>query len=238
MANTWALQRLCRQQEGRVVELEALNSRKEEQLLKLHGRLEEALVVLQAGQRMYAEQQRVLDAQQASIAEICQKRAAAGTASIEIVAAATTLRKTGVAPDNAPCTQAQVADANTDSGTDGSLDDADTDADTEAEAGEEMAELARRAGELQAQLEALEAVAASAVEFTPPAAAARAASVRQPPEPTSSMQPAAEPPRLLEQLQGLIAKKDRLEAQLRQEQSDLEEQLQQFEQDGATEHRA
>jgi len=243
MASTWALQRLCKQQESRVVELEALNSRKEEQLLKLHGRLEEALVVLQAGQRMYAEQQRVLDAQQASIAEICQKRVAAGTASFEIEAAAAPLRKTGTASDSAPSRQAQAADANTDSGTDGSLDGADTDADTEAEAGEEMAELARRAGELQAQLEALEAAAASAIELSPPGAAARAVSRRLHPQPTNTVQQAAasavqEAPRLLQQLQGLIAQKDRLEAQLRQEQNDLDEQLQQFEQEGVTERRA
>merc|ERR1712032_171503 len=196
--------------------------------LKLHGRLEEALVVLQAGQRMYAEQQRVLDAQQASIAEICKKRVAAGNASLEIVTAASS-PEAGVATDNAQGKQAQVVDDDSDSGTDvGSLD------------GEDMAELARRAGELQEQLEALEAAAASAIDLSPSAEAARAGSRRLPPEASNLAQQATEniaheAPRLLEQLQGLIAKKDHLEAQLRQEQSELEEQLHKFEQNGATE---
>ncbi|CAE7775159.1 unnamed protein product [Symbiodinium pilosum] len=43
----------------------------EEQLVKLHNRLEEALAVLQEGQKMYATQQKVMDSQQEQIERLC-----------------------------------------------------------------------------------------------------------------------------------------------------------------------
>lgn len=68
------LQILCKQQEERAKALETLNSRKEEQLVKLHNRLEEALAVLQEGQKMYATQQKVMDSQQETIERLCRSK--------------------------------------------------------------------------------------------------------------------------------------------------------------------
>eukprot|EP00931_Biecheleriopsis_adriatica_P093654 TRINITY_DN67385_c0_g1_i1.p3 TRINITY_DN67385_c0_g1~~TRINITY_DN67385_c0_g1_i1.p3 ORF type:complete len:186 (-),score=82.76 TRINITY_DN67385_c0_g1_i1:60-617(-) len=68
-----ALRELCKQQEERAKALEVLQGKKEEQLLKLHTRLEESLIVLQAGQHMYTEQQQLLDEQSARINALCQR---------------------------------------------------------------------------------------------------------------------------------------------------------------------
>ncbi|CAE7795292.1 unnamed protein product [Symbiodinium sp. CCMP2456] len=46
----------------------------EEQLVKLHNRLEEALAVLQEGQKMYATQQKVMDSQQETIERLCRSK--------------------------------------------------------------------------------------------------------------------------------------------------------------------
>ncbi|CAK9081234.1 unnamed protein product [Durusdinium trenchii] len=69
-----ALQILCSQQEQRAKALEEMNSRKEEQLVKLHNRLQEALTVLQEGQKMYAQQQQQMDAYQQQIEKLCQSK--------------------------------------------------------------------------------------------------------------------------------------------------------------------
>eukprot|EP00439_Symbiodinium_sp_Y106_P070943 s1896_g12.t1 len=45
-----------------------------EQLVKLHNRLEEALAVLQEGQKMYATQQKVMDSQQETIDRLCRSK--------------------------------------------------------------------------------------------------------------------------------------------------------------------
>lgn len=63
---------LCRAQEERISQLEDLNARKEQQLLKLHSRLEEALSVLQVGQRMYGEHQQMIELGQANLTQLCE----------------------------------------------------------------------------------------------------------------------------------------------------------------------
>lgn len=68
----------CEAQERRIAQLESLNTRKEQQLMKLHSNLEEALSVLQSGQRMYGQHQRMLDAGQADISRLLQSLCAHG----------------------------------------------------------------------------------------------------------------------------------------------------------------
>lgn len=70
-----ALLILCSQQEERAKALEEMNSRKEEQLVKLHNRLQEALTVLQEGQKMYAQQQQQMDTLQQTIERLCESKA-------------------------------------------------------------------------------------------------------------------------------------------------------------------
>eukprot|EP00913_Durusdinium_trenchii_P003964 g3672.t1 len=48
--------------------------RPQEQLVKLHNRLQEALTVLQEGQKMYAQQQQQMDAYQQQIEKLCQSK--------------------------------------------------------------------------------------------------------------------------------------------------------------------
>ena len=74
-----ALQILCSQQEERAKALEEMNNRKEEQLVKLHNRLQEALTVLQEGQKMYAQQQKQMDTFQQTIEKLCQSKSPART---------------------------------------------------------------------------------------------------------------------------------------------------------------
>mmetsp|Transcript_59896 Transcript_59896/g.165763 ORF Transcript_59896/g.165763 Transcript_59896/m.165763 type:complete len:222 (-) Transcript_59896:64-729(-) len=192
-----ALRQLCIRQAVRVDELEALNQAKGEQLLKLHGRLEEALMVLQAGQRMYADQQRMLDAQQATIAELCSRQAATIAAGAE-------------RPGGEGAKDEQESEG-------GEAEDED-----DEEVAAEMAELARRAEELQRQLEALTAAAARGglappgppAQTAPPAL--RAAGEEVPGAGAARAMQTA--PRFLNQLQCLLAMKDDLESQLREEQ--------------------
>ncbi|CAK0834414.1 unnamed protein product [Prorocentrum cordatum] len=186
------------QQETRVAQLEAMNKRKDDQLLKLHGRLEEALAVLQAGQKMYSEQQKVLDAQQATVQEL---KARAGIA-------------------RAPAQQAGDGEAEDDESDDGE--------EFEGDAAEEMAALAMRATQLQQQLE----------QLCGQAAGGRGGGGRPPqPELLAAMQPsereaaarsfaaqAEQSPQLLAHLQAMMSQKERLQ----QEQSALQQQLQEL----------
>jgi len=71
---------LIEQQEEQARLLEALNQRKSEELLKLQERLEGALGMLHEGQVAYATQQRVLDAQQRQIEQLRGRLQAANTA--------------------------------------------------------------------------------------------------------------------------------------------------------------
>merc|ERR1719210_1442380 len=87
-AELGSLKDQCQRQEARVSQLEASNRRKEEQLFKLHTRLEEALFVLQAGQKTYADQQKVLEAQQAKIEQLRSRHAAGDASSRQPAAAA------------------------------------------------------------------------------------------------------------------------------------------------------
>eukprot|EP00434_Breviolum_minutum_P022500 symbB.v1.2.019854.t1/scaffold1603.1/size109661/7 len=51
----------------------------QEQLVKLHNRLQEALTVLQEGQKMYAQQQKQMDTFQQTIEKLCQSKSPART---------------------------------------------------------------------------------------------------------------------------------------------------------------
>eukprot|EP00933_Yihiella_yeosuensis_P015571 TRINITY_DN13543_c0_g1_i1.p1 TRINITY_DN13543_c0_g1~~TRINITY_DN13543_c0_g1_i1.p1 ORF type:complete len:210 (-),score=75.49 TRINITY_DN13543_c0_g1_i1:123-752(-) len=73
-----ALRTICQKQEQQAVALQQLNDRKEQQLMKMQTRLEEALAVLQAGQQMYAEQQKVMVECDAEIDRLCAKMNSSG----------------------------------------------------------------------------------------------------------------------------------------------------------------
>eukprot|EP00929_Paragymnodinium_shiwhaense_P111865 TRINITY_DN80154_c0_g1_i1.p1 TRINITY_DN80154_c0_g1~~TRINITY_DN80154_c0_g1_i1.p1 ORF type:complete len:249 (+),score=75.74 TRINITY_DN80154_c0_g1_i1:88-834(+) len=68
LASPFAVRQLCDAQERRVKQLQELNMKKEEKLLQLHVRLDESLTMLQAGQKLYADQQKRLEEQEAAIA--------------------------------------------------------------------------------------------------------------------------------------------------------------------------
>lgn len=217
------LRLLIEQQETRISHLEGLNKRKEEQLLKLHGRLEEALTVLQAGQKMYSEQQKVLDAQQATVEEL---KACAGIA-----------KATSNGESRRPAAAAEDAGADAEEEDDDD-DDEDDGGEFEGDSAEEMAALARRAQELQDQLERLCTQAADVTAADVDAGSG--GHVARPPRPEllAAMQPgeleaavqsqalqSEQAPQLLAHLQAMMLQKDRLESQLRAEQALLEQQL-------------
>lgn len=186
------------QQEARVGQLESLNKRKDDQLLKLHGRLEEALAVLQAGQKMYSEQQKVLDSQQATVGEL----------------------KARVGVAKAPAQQADDDEAEDDESDDGE--------ELEGDAAEEMAALALRAQQLQQQLEQLCGQAGGGPSPSgrgarppqPELLAAMQPSEREAAARSFAAQ-AEQSPQLLAHLQAMMSQKERLQA----EQSALEQQL-------------
>lgn len=236
-AEAAALRALCQQQEERAQALEALNMKKEQQLLKLHGRLEEALLVLQAGQKMYSEQQGVLEEQQATIEELCKISGIAGlaseagrsaSASAPVSSAIADGGLRGVASvqtgDPSKCGAANdgMDDSGSDTGTEDGGPEADEDAETEAEADEglgEMEALARRAEDLQRQLQELGQAAGGS--DAPAALQVQASGAGR----VATSRAVEDAPQLLAHLQALIAEKDRLEAQLRNEQQQLEQQL-------------
>jgi hypothetical protein len=202
------LKALVVEQERRLAKLEEITTAKDAQLLKLHSHLEESLGILQHGQKTYAEQQKVVEAQQTTIgnlrkeaesrvlpvsstapsaavpeAPVTSARATAAFA----VAAAAAARVAAAAPKPAPTEHRSAP-----------RDEQDDDAIIEQDS--QMSALLQRTEELQ---RAASEAAASAAAQTGGAA-----------------QPA-----IMAKLTALIKEKDDLEAQLRKEQAELEAEL-------------
>jgi len=218
-----ALKELVSAMERHIAQLENLNERKEEQLLTLHARLEEALEVLQLNKKTYSEQHKLVD-MQASLIEQLKKKAQTVRAVIGTQASS--------GPVVATSTSATVSTDLLRTAASGADDDEEEEEEEDEGFDEEVMQLMQKAEGLQKMLETLQLQQTQAVTADPPLPSQAAAreflkddAQKQTAKAMAENLAMSAAPSLMEALSALSSEKERLEAQLKEEQGSLESQL-------------